>query len=78
MLQLTPLFLADQNKSTKTLTIGTMQKNFKKIWKFKKLVQDTPPCPPSWYLAPSEDIGAGPTLCNDQSQSAINLKKAIF
>ena len=32
----------------------------------------------SWYLAPSEDIGAGPALCNDLRQWAINLKKAIF
>ena len=28
----------------------------------------------SWYLAPSEDIGAGPALCNALRQWAINLK----
>ena len=33
-------------------------------------------CGPSWYQAPSEDIGAGPGPCNDLRQWAINLKKS--
>ena len=52
---------------TPSVTLGTF--NFITLATFQQTPQTS-----SWYLAPSEDIGAGPALCNDLRQWVFNLK----